>query len=387
MTVGYESRDFALSEEHEALRDAVRELVQDRIAPRAADIDETGEFPWDVYEALRASGFHAIHIPEEYGGQGGDALAACLVIEEVARACASSSLIPAVNKLGTMPLLIAADEDLKQRYLPKVASGEAMFSYALSEREAGSDAASMRTRAVAHDGGWVLNGQKSWISNAGASQYYTVMAVTDPDAGAHGISAFVVHGDDAGFSLGTPERKMGIHGSPTREILFDNCWVPGDRIIGEPGTGFRTAMATLDHTRITIGAQAVGIAQGALDVATAYAKDRIQFGRPIASFQAIQFMIADMAMEVTAARQLMYAAAAKSERGDADLSFFGAAAKCFASDVAMKVTTDAVQALGGAGYTRDWPVERYMRDAKITQIYEGTNQVQRIVMAKSLFGR
>ena len=387
MTVAHESRDFTLSEEHEALRDAVRELVQDKIAPRAADIDETGEFPWDVYEALRASGFHAIHIPEEYGGEGGDALAAVLVIEEVARACASSSLIPAVNKLGTLPLMIAADESLKQRYLPKVASGEAMFSYALSEREAGSDAASMRTRAVAHDGGWVLNGQKSWISNAGVSQYYTVMAVTDPDAGAHGISAFVVHGDDPGFALGTPERKLGIHGSPTREILFDNCWIPGDRIVGEPGTGFRTAMATLDHTRITIGAQAVGIAQGALDVATAYAKDRIQFGRPIASFQAIQFMIADMAMELAAARQLVYAAAAKSERGDADLSFFGAAAKCFASDVAMKVTTDAVQALGGAGYTRDWPVERYMRDAKITQIYEGTNQVQRIVMAKALFGR
>ena len=387
MLVTHESRDFTLSEEHEALVEAVRDLVRDRIAPRAADVDETGEFPWDVYDALKASGFHAIHIPEQYGGQGGDALAACLVIEEVARACASSSLIPAVNKLGTMPLMIAADEDMLQRYLPKVASGEAMFSYALSEREAGSDAASMITRAVEHDGGWVLNGQKSWISNAGVSTYYTVMAVTEPGAGSHGISAFVVHADDPGFALGAPERKLGIHGSPTREILFDNCWIPADRLVGERGTGFQTAMATLDHTRITIGAQAIGIAQGALDVAIGYAKDRIQFGKPIASFQAMQFMIADMAMNVAAARQLVYAAAAKSERGDADLSFFGAAAKCFASDVAMKVTTDAVQALGGAGYTRDWPVERYMRDAKITQIYEGTNQVQRIVMAKALFGR
>lgn len=387
MLVTHESRDFTLSEEHEALVEAVRDLVRDRIAPRAADIDETGEFPWDVYDALKSSGFHAIHIPEQYGGQGGDALAACLVIEEVARACASSSLIPAVNKLGTMPLMIAADEDMLQRYLPKVASGEAMFSYALSEREAGSDAASMTTRAVEHDGGWVLNGQKSWISNAGVSHYYTVMAVTEPGAGSHGISAFVVHADDPGFALGAPERKLGIHGSPTREILFDNCWIPADRLVGERGSGFQTAMATLDHTRITIGAQAIGIAQGALDVAIGYAKDRIQFGKPIASFQAMQFMIADMAMDVAAARQLVYAAAAKSERGDADLSFFGAAAKCFASDVAMKVTTDAVQVLGGAGYTRDWPVERYMRDAKITQIYEGTNQVQRIVMAKALFGR
>ena len=387
MLVTHESRDFTLSEEHEALVEAVRDLVRDRIAPRAADVDETGEFPWDVYDALKASGFHAIHIPEQYGGQGGDALAACLVIEEVARACASSSLIPAVNKLGTMPLMIAADEDMLQRYLPKVASGEAMFSYALSEREASSDAASMITRAVEHDGGWVLNGQKSWISNAGVSTYYTVMAVTEPGAGSHGISAFVVHADDPGFALGAPERKLGIHGSPTREILFDNCWIPADRLVGERGSGFQTAMATLDHTRITIGAQAIGSAQGALDVAIGYAKDRIQFGKPIASFQAMQFMIADMAMNVAAARQLVYAAAAKSERGDADLSFFGAAAKCFASDVAMKVTTDAVQALGGAGYTRDWPVERYMRDAKITQIYEGTNQVQRIVMAKALFGR
>ena len=378
-------RDFALSEEHLALRHAVRDLVVDKVAPRAAEIDESAEFPWDVYEALKAARFHAIHIPEEYGGEGGDALAACLVIEEVARSCASSSLIPSVNKLGTMPLLVAGDEALLRTYLPKVASGEAMFSYALSEREAGSDAAAMTTRAVSADGGWVLNGQKSWITNAGVSTYYTVMAVSEPGARARGISAFVVHADDPGFSLGTPERKLGIHGSPTREIFFENCWIPSDRVIGEPGTGFRTAMATLDHTRITIGAQAVGIAQGALDVATAYAKDRQQFGKPISSFQGIQFMVADMAMKLEAARQLVYVAAAKSERGDADLTFFGAAAKCFASDVAMEITTNAVQALGGAGYTKDWPVERYMRDAKITQIYEGTNQVQRIVMAKKLF--
>lgn len=376
---------FALPEEHQALREAVRELVDDKVVPRAAEIDETSEFPWDVYEALKSSGFHAIHIPEEYGGEGGDALAACLVIEEVSRGCASSGLIPAVNKLGTLPLMLSASDTLLKTYLPEVASGEAMFSYALSEREAGSDAAAMKTRAVADGDDWILNGQKSWISNAGVSKYYTVMAATDPDKGPKGgISAFVVHADDEGFSLGQPERKLGIHGSPTREIFFENCRIPGDRIVGEVGTGFQTAMRTLDHTRITIGAQAVGIAQGALEVATAYAKDRHQFGKPIASFQGLQFMLADMAMKLEAARQLIYVAAAKSERDDDDLTFYGAAAKAYASDVAMEITTDAVQVLGGAGYTKDWPVERMMRDAKITQIYEGTNQVQRIVMAKQL---
>jgi len=375
---------FRLSDEHQALREAVGQLADDKIAPRAAEIDESGEFPTDVYDVLRTAGFHAIHIPQMYGGEGGDALAACLVIEEIARVCASSSLIPAVNKLGTMPLMVGGDEALLQRYLPQVASGEAMFSYALSEREAGSDAASMKTRAVQDGDGWVLNGQKSWITNAGISTYYTVMAVTDPEARSRGISAFVVHADDEGFSLGAPERKLGIHGSPTREIYFENCYIPGDRIIGEPGTGFSTAMLTLDHTRITIGAQALGIAQGALNIARDYAKERQQFGKPISSFQAIQFMLADMAMKIEAARQLVYAAAAKSERGDKDVSFFGAAAKCYASDVAMEVTTDAVQILGGAGYTKDWPLERYMRDAKITQIYEGTNQIQRLVMAKHL---
>ena len=375
---------FTLPDEHQMLREAVRELAADHIAPRAAAIDEAGEFPWDVYEVLRANGFHAPHIPEEFGGQGADALATCLVIEELARVCASSAMIPAVNKLGTLPLMIAGSPEVVSRYLPEVASGAAMFSYALSEREAGSDAASMKTTATRDGDEWVLHGQKSWISGAGISRYYTVLAVTDPSAGHRGISAFVVHGDDEGFSLAPPERKLGLHGSPTREILFDHMRIPTDSLVGEPGTGFQTAMRTLDHTRITIGAQALGIAQGALDAAAAYAQERRQFGRAIADFQGIQFMLADMAMKVEAARALVYAAAAKSERADADLTFFGAAAKCYASDVAMEVTTDAVQVFGGAGYTRDFPVERFMRDAKITQIYEGTNQVQRIVMAKHL---
>lgn len=373
---------FRLGEEHDELRTAIRELAEAKIAPRAAEIDETSEFPQDVHDALAASGFNAIHIPEQYGGQGADSLSACIVIEEVARVCASSSLIPAVNKLGTLPLMLAASDAQLKRYLPPVASGAAMFSYALSEREAGSDAAAMKTRAVRDGDDWVINGQKSWISGAGVSRYYTVMAVTDPDAKAKGISAFVVHDDDQGVSFGAPERKLGIHGSPTREVHFDQVRIPGDRLIGEPGTGFATAMRTLDHTRITIGAQALGIAQGALDYATGYAKERQQFGRTIGQFQGIQFLIADMAMKVEAARALVYRAAAMSERNDPELTFFGAAAKCFASDTAVSVTTDAVQILGGAGYTRDHPVERMMRDAKITQIYEGTNQIQRIVMAR-----
>jgi alkylation response protein AidB-like acyl-CoA dehydrogenase len=289
-----------------------------------------------------------------------------------------------VNQLGTVPLLLSASAELKQQVLPPVASGEAMFSYALSEREAGSDAAAMRTRAVRAGDSWVLNGTKCWITNAGVSTYYTVMAVTEPGAGANGISAFVVHKDDPGFSVGTKERKLGIKGSPTCEIHFNDCQIPADRIVGEPGTGFKTALRTLDHTRLTIGAQALGIASGALDAALGYVKERQQFGRRIADFQGVQFMLADMAMATEAARQLIYAAAAKAERGEPDLTFTSAAAKVFASDTAMRVTTDAVQLFGGYGYTKDFPVERMMRDAKITQIYEGTNQINRMVMARQL---
>jgi alkylation response protein AidB-like acyl-CoA dehydrogenase len=375
---------YRLPEDHETIRAAVREVCDARVAPHAAEADETGEFPKASYDALRSSDFHAPHIPIEYGGAGADALATAIVIEEVARACASSSLIPAVNKLGTMPLLLAGSAELKQKYLTKVASGEAMFSYCLSEPEAGSDAASMSTRAVRDGDFWVLNGVKRWITNAGVSEFYTVFAVTDPAARSRGISAFVVEKADEGVSFGAPEKKLGIKGSPTREVYFDNVRIPADRIIGAEGTGFATAMQTLDHTRVTIAAQAVGIAQGALDFAIGYVKERKQFGKAVAEFQGIQFMLADMGMKLEAARQMTYVAAGKSERGDADLTYFGAAAKCFASDAAMEITTDAVQLLGGYGYTRDYPVERMMRDAKITQIYEGTNQVQRIVMARQL---
>ncbi|GAA2340286.1 acyl-CoA dehydrogenase family protein [Dactylosporangium salmoneum] len=376
---------FQLPEEYQDLRAAVRAVAENKIAPYAADVDERSRFPIEAYDALRAADFHAPHIAEEYGGAGADALATCIVIEEVARACASTSLIPAVNKLGTMPLMLAASDEVKRRYLPPVARGEAMFSYGLSEREAGSDTASMRTRAVADGDEWVLSGQKSWITNAGVSRYYTVLAVTDPDGGrGRNVTAFVVEDGDAGFSYGEPERKLGIKGSPTRELLFDNVRIGDDRRVGAVGDGLKIALRTLDHTRVTIGAQAIGIAQGALDHAAAYVKERRQFGKAIAEFQGIQFMLADMAMTLEAARLMVYAAAAKSERADADLSFFGAAAKCYASDAAMRITTDAVQLLGGYGYVKDFPLERMMRDAKITQIYEGTNQVQRIVMARQL---
>ena len=377
---------FRINEDHEALREAIREIADEQIAPHAASVDEESRFPTEALEALRATDFHAPHIPEDYEGVGADALATCIVIEEVARVCASSSLIPAVNKLGTMPLLLAASDEIKAKYLPPVARGEAMFSYGLSEAGAGSDTAGMKCRATDQgDGTFVLNGQKSWITNAGESQFYTVMAVTDPD-GPRGrnVTAFVVEKEDEGFTFGAPEKKLGIKGSPTRELHFDNCVIPADRMVGGLGEGLKIALRTLDHTRVTIGAQAVGIAQGALDLALDYVKERQQFGKAIAEFQGVQFMLADMGMKLEAARQMVYVAAARSERNDADLSFFGAAAKCFASDVAMEVTTDAVQLLGGAGYTKDFAAERMMRDAKITQIYEGTNQVQRIVMARQL---
>jgi len=375
---------YMLGEERDALRESVRALAEKEIAPYAAEVDAQARYPREAREALTAAGFHAIHIPEAYSGEGADSIVACMVIEEVARVCASSSLIPAVNKLGSMPIILSGSEELKQKVLPSIARGEAMISYALSEREAGSDTVAMRTRAR-HDGDhWVLDGTKAWITNGGVSTWYTVMAKTDPDKGSRGISAFVVHADDPGFSVGPLEHKLGIKGSPTAEIYFENCTIGEDRIIGDVGTGLRTAFATLDHTRPTIGAQAVGIAQGALDAAVDYVRTRRQFGKSVSEFQGVQFMLADMAMKIEAARHLVYAAAARAERGVQNMGLIASASKCFASDTAMEVTTDAVQLFGGAGYTTDFPVERMMRDAKITQIYEGTNQIQRMVMARAL---
>ena len=372
-----------IGQEYEDLRQSVRAIAAAKIEPFAQSVDAQSRYPSEASDALVATNLFAAHVPEQYGGEGADALATVLIIEEIARVCGSSSLIPAVNKLGSMPLILAGSQAQKERYLGELARG-AGFSYCLSESEAGSDAAAMKTRAVRNGDGWVINGSKKWISNAGQSQFYTVLASTDPTLGSKGITAFIVHKSDAGLSFGAPEKKMGFKGSPTCEVYFDKVEISDSRRIGAIGEGFSLAMRTLDHTRITIAAQALGIAQGAFDVAEKYSHERRQFNHPLFDFQAIQFMLADMAMQIAAARSLTYAAAVKSERNEKDLTFYSAAAKCFASDVAMKVTSDAVQILGGYGYVSDYPVERMMRDAKLTQIYEGTNQIQRVVMARHL---
>lgn len=374
---------YSLPSEYNDLRESVRALALNEIAPYATAVDEDHRFPQEAADALLKAGLSAAHVPTEFGGEGADALAVVIIIEEVARICGSSSLIPAVNKLGSLPLILSGSKEQKEKWLPQLAKGKG-FSYCLSESEAGSDASALKTKAEFKDGSWVINGSKKWISNAGISEFYTVIAQTDPSKGSKGITAFVVEKSDAGVSFGAPEKKMGFRGSPTREVYFDQVTIGDDRRISEIGAGFSLAMDTLDHTRITIAAQALGIAQGALDVATKYSHERKQFGKEIFDFQGVQFMLADMAMKIEAARQLTYAAAARSERGDKDLKFFSAASKTFASDVAMQVTTDAVQVLGGYGYVSDYPVERMMRDAKLTQIYEGTNQIQRIVMARNL---
>ena len=374
---------FDLPSEYKDLRASVRALSEKEIAPHAQAVDEDHRFPQEAKVALIKSGLYAAHVPTEFGGDGADALATVLIIEEVARACGSSSLIPAVNKLGSMPLILGGNDEQKKRWLPRLVKGEG-FSYCLSESEAGSDASAMRTKVERSGDGWVLNGSKKWITNAGESELYSVIAQGDPSGGTKGITAFVVEKSDPGVSFGAPEKKMGMRGSPTREVYFDNVQLGDDRRISEVGQGFALAMNTLDHTRITIAAQAIGLAQGAFDVATKYAHERQQFGKPIFDFQAVQFMLADMAMNIEAARLLTYSAAIKSENGEKDLRFFSAASKCFASDIAMKVSQDAIQVLGGYGYVTDYPVERMMRDTKLTQIYEGTNQIQRIVMARNL---
>ena len=374
---------FDLPSEYKELRASVRALSEKEIAPHAQAVDEDHRFPQEAKDALLKSGLYAAHVPTEFGGDGADSLATVIIIEEVARACGSSSLIPAVNKLGSMPLILGGNHEQKQRWLPRLVKGEG-FSYCLSESEAGSDASAMRTKVERSGDGWVLNGSKKWITNAGESELYSVIAQSDPSSGTKGVTAFVVEKSDPGVSFGAPEKKMGMRGSPTREVYFDNVQLSDDRRISEVGQGFALAMNTLDHTRITIAAQAIGLAQGAFDVATKYAHERHQFGKPIFDFQAVQFMLADMAMNIEAARLLTYSAAIKSENNEKDLRFFSAASKCFASDIAMKVTQDAIQVLGGYGYVTDYPVERMMRDTKLTQIYEGTNQIQRIVMARNL---
>jgi|SoiMethySBSTD1v2_1073268.scaffolds.fasta_scaffold119363_2 alkylation response protein AidB-like acyl-CoA dehydrogenase len=375
---------FLLSPEHEELRKALRRFADEEIAPNAAAADATGEYPWASFEAYRDSGFLRLPYPEEYGGDGGDLVAYAMLVEEVARACGSSSLFVLISRLACEPILLFGSDELKQRVIPKVASGEWQGSYCLSESHAGSDVASMKTRAVRDGDHYVLTGSKSWITNAGISSFYTVFAKTDPDAGHRGMSAFVVEADRPGFSVAKLESKMGMRGSPTGEIVLDDVRVPAANLIGEEHRAFGYAMGALDGSRPTVGAQAVGIAQGALDAAARYVTEREQFGHPVAEFQGLQFMLADMATRVEAARLLVYSACARLDAGAPGTSKASAIAKLFASDTAMSVTTDAVQLFGGAGYTKDFPVERMMRDAKVTQIYEGTNQIQRVVIARRL---
>jgi alkylation response protein AidB-like acyl-CoA dehydrogenase len=376
-----------LTDEQREFRRVLRQFAEEKVAPRAARTDETGEYDWEVFKALVAMELPALGIPAEYGGSGADLVTQAIAAEELARVDASASLMVLISKLGMLPVMNFASDELKARYLPRIADGTSQASYCLSEADAGSDVASMVTRAVRDGDDYVLSGTKVWITNAGISDLYTIFAKTEPSAGHRGISAFLVEGG-WGVQVTKLEEKMGIHGSPTGQVLLDDVRVPGSHLIGVEGQGFYIAMHTLDRSRPTIGAQAVGIAQGALDYAVGYMKERKTFGKPIAELQGLQFMVADMAMRIEAARGLVYRACALVDEGDPDgeLTKVGAMAKAFASDVAMQVTTDAVQLLGGYGYTRDFPVERMMRDAKITQIYEGTNQIQRIVIAKRLLG-
>jgi alkylation response protein AidB-like acyl-CoA dehydrogenase len=375
---------FTLPEELEEFRLIVRRIAEDKIAPHVARLDETDEWDEDLFRVLVDNDLMGVGYAEEYGGSGGGALALGLLVEELSRVSAGLALVPGVSKLGVVPLLLAGTEQQRTEVLGSIARGELLMSYALTEPGAGSDAASLTTRYVREGDGYVLNGTKRFITGAGVSDAYVVFATRDPEMRSKGISAFLVMKDDAGVSFGRKEEKMGIRGSPTREVVLADATIPADRLIGQEGEGFSIAMRTLDHSRPLIGAQAVGIAQGALDVAAGYALERRQFGRPIAEFQGVSFMLADMAMQLEASRLLVYRALTLCDADDPRMTRWSAMAKCFASDAAMRITTDAVQVLGGYGYVREYPVERLMRDAKVTQIYEGTNQIQRIVIAREL---
>ncbi len=378
---------YGLTEDHLAFRAAIRQIVRERVAPRAAAIDAEAAFPEDVRRLFADHDLFGLPFDEAHGGTGTGTLMLCVAIEEVAAACASSALLLAVQDLGSLPIRLAGSEELKQRVLPRLASGEWLAAFALSEPDAGSDPRAMRTRARRDGDEWVIDGAKNWITNAGVAHAYVVFAVTDPDApSSRGISAFFVEADRPGFSIGGLEHKMGMRGSPTGQPVLDGVRVPAASLIGAEGEGFKIAMRTLDRSRLGIAAQALGIAQGATDFAVGYARERIAFGQPLIDLQGMQFKLADMQTRTAAARELLYRAAAKAERGERDLGTYSAMAKLFCSDVAMEVTVEAVQVLGGYGYVTEYPVERMMRDAKLTQIYEGTNEIQRIVIARALRG-
>src|SRR6266571_1924780 len=373
-----------LSEDEQALIEAIREIALERVAPRAAEIDHTGEFPWDMKELLAQQDIFAMPFPVEYGGIGASKLAIVMAVEELSRHCATTALLLAVQQLGSLPIILAGNDEQKRKYLPPLASGEWLAAFGLTEAGSGSDAAAMQTFAVRKGDTYILNGSKRFITNGGLAQVNSIFALTDPKIGTRGISAFIVEKDFPGFSVGRIEDKMGIKGSQTAELIFTDCEVPAENLLGREGDGFKFAMMTLDRTRPGIGAQALGIAQGALDLAVNYSRQRVQFNKPIAENQGIQFMLADMAVKVEAARLLVYNVAEMIDRGEKHFSKYSSMAKLYASDIAMEVTNDAIQVLGGYGYMKEYPAERMMRDAKITQIYEGTNQIQRLVIARDL---
>jgi alkylation response protein AidB-like acyl-CoA dehydrogenase len=376
---------YTIPAEHAEFRDTIRQIARERIAPRAAEIDEQAAYPHDLRQLLAEQDILGLPFEPEHGGTGTGTLMLNIAVEEIAKACASTALILMIQELGTLPIKLFGSPDLKDRFLPRCASGEWSPAFALSEPEAGSDPGGMLTRAVFEGGDWVITGTKNWITNLGIADFYVVFAVTDPGAGhSHGITAFVVEADRPGFSVGKLEHKLGIRGSPTGQPIFDHVRVPAENVVGEVGEGFKVAMATLDRSRLGVAAQALGIAQGATDYAAVYARERKQFGKPINAFQAIQFKLADMETQCAAARELLYQACARIDRGDADIGKYSAMAKLFCSDVAMRVTVEAVQVLGGYGYVKEYPVERMLRDAKITQIYEGTNEIQRLVIARTM---
>jgi alkylation response protein AidB-like acyl-CoA dehydrogenase len=376
---------YTLPQDYLDFRDTIRRISQERIAPRAAEIDERAEYPHDLRELLAEHDVLGLPFDTEHGGTGTGTLMLNMAIEEIAKACASTALILMIHELGTLPLKLFGTREQQERFLPRCASGEWSPAFALSEPDAGSDPGGMTTHGTRQDGEWVIDGTKNWITNLGIADFYIVFAVTDREAGhSRGITAFVVEADRPGFSVGKLEQKLGIRGSPTGQPIFDGVRVPDENVIGEVGHGFKVAMSTLDRSRLGVAAQALGIAQGATDYAAAYAGERRQFGQPINSFQAIQFKLADMETQCAAARELLYQACAKVDRGEPDIGKFSAMAKLFCSDVAMKVTVEAVQVLGGYGYVKEYPVERMMRDAKITQIYEGTNEIQRLVIARTM---
>jgi alkylation response protein AidB-like acyl-CoA dehydrogenase len=376
---------YTIPQEHLDFRDTIRQIAVERIAPRAAEIDEKAEYPHDLRRLLAEQDILGLPFEAEHGGTGTGTLMLNMAVEEIAKACASTALILMIQELGTLPIKLFGTDELKERFLPRCASGEWSPAFALSEPEAGSDPGGMITRAVREGDEWVVDGTKNWITNLGIADFYVVFAVTDREAGhSRGITALVVEADRPGFSVGKLEHKLGIRGSPTGQPIFDSVRIPDANRIGEVNQGFKVAMATLDRSRLGVAAQALGIAQGATDYAAAYARERRQFGQPINAFQAIQFKLADMETQCAAGRELLYQACSKIDRGDSDMGKYSAMAKLFCSDVAMKVTVEAVQVLGGYGYVKEYPVERMLRDAKITQIYEGTNEIQRLVIARTL---